>query len=83
MAPPTIVTRHELHEAGDHQTIRRGRVDPPAYVTRPGRTADGQDVMMWNGDAGYESGDADLDGPRNRLVMLNGFGGTDWIYVRA
>jgi 8-oxo-dGTP pyrophosphatase MutT (NUDIX family) len=83
MAPPTIVTLHELHEAGDHQTIRRGRVDPPAYVTRPGRTADGQDVMMWNGDAGYESGDADLDGPRNRLVMLNGFGGTDWIYVRA
>jgi hypothetical protein len=39
--------------------------------------------MMWNGDAGYESGDADADGPRNRLVMLNGFGGTDWIYVRA
>lgn len=82
MAPPTIVTLHELHEAGDASAIRRGRVDPPAYVTRPGRTGDGQDVMMWNGDAGYESGDADLDGPRNRLVMLNGFGGTDWIYVR-
>ncbi|MFM8848257.1 MAG: NUDIX hydrolase [Actinomycetota bacterium] len=82
MAPPTIVTLHELHEAGDASAIRRGRVEPPAYVTRPGRTGDGQDVMMWNGDAGYESGDADLDGPRNRLVMLNGFGGTDWIYVR-
>lgn len=82
MAPPTIVTLHELHEAGEASAIRRGRVDPPAYVTRPGRTSDGQDVMMWNGDAGYESGDADLDGPRNRLVMLNGFGGTDWIYVR-
>ena len=83
MAPPTIVTLHELHEAGDASAIRRGRVEPPAYVTRPGRTGDGQDVMMWNGDAGYESGDADLDGPRNRLVMLNGFGGTDWIYVRS
>ncbi len=83
MAPPTIVTLHELHESGDRHTIRRGRSQPPAYVTRPGRTADGQDVMMWNGDAGYESGDADADGPRNRLVMLNGFGGTDWIYVRA
>ncbi|MFM8562524.1 MAG: NUDIX hydrolase [Acidimicrobiia bacterium] len=82
MAPPTIVTLHELHEAGEASAIRRGRVAPPAYVTRPGRTSDGQDVMMWNGDAGYESGDADLDGPRNRLVMLNGFGGTDWIYVR-
>ena len=83
MAPPTIVTLHELHEAGAHHTIRRGRSNPPAYVTRPGRTTDGQDVMMWNGDAGYESGDADTKGPRNRLVMLNGFGGTDWIYVRS
>jgi len=83
MAPPTIVTLHELHEAGDHLSIRRGRSNPPAYVTRPGRTGDGQDVMMWTGDAGYESGDADLPGSRNRLVMLNGFGGTEWIYVRA
>ncbi len=82
MAPPTIVTLHEIHEAGDAEAIRRGRAVPPAYVTRPGRTSDGQDVMMWNGDAGYESGDADADGARNRLVMLNGFGGTDWIYVR-
>jgi 8-oxo-dGTP pyrophosphatase MutT (NUDIX family) len=83
MAPPTIVTLHELHEAGDPASIRRGRENPPAYVTRPGRTSDGRDVMMWNGDAGYESGDADADGPRNRLVMLDGFGGTDWVYVRA
>jgi len=83
MAPPTIVTLHELHEAGDREAIRRGRPNPPAYVTRPGRTADGQDVMMWNGDAGYESGDANTEGPRNRLVMSNGFGGTDWIYVRS
>lgn len=83
MAPPTIVTLHELHEAGDPLSIRRGRSEPPAYVTRPGRTSDGQDVMMWNGDAGYASGDADADGARNRLVMLNGFGGTEWIYVRA
>ncbi len=65
MAPPTIVTLHELHEAGD----RLHRDDPPRYVTRPGRTAEGHMVLLWHGDAAYESGDLDAPGGRNRLWM--------------
>jgi 8-oxo-dGTP pyrophosphatase MutT (NUDIX family) len=65
MAPPTIVTLHELHEAGG----RLHRDDPPRYVTRPGRTAEGHMVLLWHGDAAYDSGDLDAPGGRNRLWM--------------
>lgn len=82
MAPPTIVTLHEIHEAGDPDTVWKGPAAPPAYVTRPSRTSDGTAVLLWNGDAGYESGDADAVGARNRLVMPDGLGGPTWSYVR-
>ena len=29
-------------------------------------------VAMWGGDAGYESGDADVPGARHRLLMKSG-----------
>ena len=32
-------------------------------------TLDGNVVTLWAGDAGYESRDATIPGPRNRLVM--------------
>jgi 8-oxo-dGTP pyrophosphatase MutT (NUDIX family) len=65
LAPPTIVTLHELCEV---ETVERlWRSDPPRYLTRPTRTADGRDALLWFGDAGYESGDADAVGPRHRL----------------
>lgn len=80
MAPPTIVTLHELAECD--RPVWSGRVEPPAYVTRPAQTADGTAVLLWNGDAGYDSGDADAPGARNRLVMLDGFGGQQWRYER-
>jgi 8-oxo-dGTP pyrophosphatase MutT (NUDIX family) len=82
MAPPTIVTLHELAECAHPDRVWSGRADPPAYVTRPAQTADGTAVLLWNGDAGYESGDADAPGARNRLVMLDGFGGQQWTYDR-
>ncbi|MFZ9398307.1 MAG: NUDIX hydrolase [Ilumatobacteraceae bacterium] len=80
MAPPTIVTLHELAESA--ASVWSGRGEPPAYVTRPAQTVDGTAVLLWNGDAGYESGDADAAGARNRLVMLDGFGGQQWRYER-
>lgn len=83
MAPPTIVTLHELHEAGSAASIWRGRSTPPAYVTRPTMTRDGVAVLLWNGDAGYDSGDADLPGPRNRLLMPEGFGSPVFEYIRS
>ena len=82
MAPPTIVTLHELAECAHPTHVWSGRDEPPAYVTRPAQTADGTAVLLWNGDAGYESGDADAHGPRNRLVMFDGFGGQQWRYDR-
>jgi 8-oxo-dGTP pyrophosphatase MutT (NUDIX family) len=68
LAPPTIVTLHELHDAGSLDALR-ARQAPPAYVTRLARTADGRSVLLWHGDIGYESGDPDLIGPRHRLWM--------------
>jgi 8-oxo-dGTP pyrophosphatase MutT (NUDIX family) len=82
MAPPTIVTLHELAECEHPSRVWGGRADPPAYVTRPAQLVDGTAVLLWNGDAGYESGDADAAGSRNRLVMLDGFGGHQWRYER-
>lgn len=83
MAPPTIVTLHELHEAGSVDAVIAGRESPPAYVTRPAMRADGVPVLLWNGDAGYDTADADVPGARNRLVMHDGFGGDRWSYERA
>ena len=83
MAPPTIVTLHELLEAGGHDAIHRGRVGPPAYVTRPAVAADGSSIFLWSGDAGYETGNPDLPGPRNRLLLPEGFGGPVFEYIRS
>lgn len=65
MAPPTIVTVHDLLTVASAGSFRRA--DPPRYVTVAGRSADGRPVLMWHGDAGYDSGDADAPGPRHRL----------------
>ena len=68
LAPPTIVTLHELHEAGSVDALRT-RHSPPAYLTVPARTSEGTPVLLWHGDAGYESADADAPGDRHRLWM--------------
>ena len=39
------------------------------YETRAVKRRDGVRVALWAGDAGYEDWDADLTGPRHRLVM--------------
>jgi hypothetical protein len=65
MAPPTILTLRELAGFATIESI--ARVDVPRYVTRPAKAADGRAVLLWHGDSGYESGDANLPGPRHRL----------------
>ena len=50
----------------------------PRFATRIGKMIDGVLVSMWEGDAGYESGDANLEGTRHRLVM----GERPWRYER-
>ena len=65
MAPPTIVTLHQLHEAGSFARTRRSEY--PRFATRHTTTAKGEPVLLWHGDAGYEAMDPDLPGERNRL----------------
>lgn len=71
LAPPTIVTLHELHDAGSVEALAH-RADPPAYTTVATTAADGSMVLLWHGDAGYEVADPDADGPRHRLWMRAG-----------
>jgi 8-oxo-dGTP pyrophosphatase MutT (NUDIX family) len=68
LAPPTYVTLHRLAE---YPSLAELIADPPTverFVTRP--SSDGAvPVMLWEGDAGYETGDASLDGARHRMRM--------------
>jgi 8-oxo-dGTP pyrophosphatase MutT (NUDIX family) len=71
LAPPTIVTLHELHDAGPITELVPRR-EPPAFTTVATTTPDGTMVLLWHGDAGYESGDPHAGGPRHRLWMPPG-----------
>ena len=72
LAPPTIVTLHELatHDDVDSVLATAAARTPFRYQTRVGHL-DGALVTMWAGDAGYESGDATAPGGRHRLVMAD------------
>jgi 8-oxo-dGTP pyrophosphatase MutT (NUDIX family) len=75
---PTWMTLHSLasvDSAAGALALARSR-RPPAYlsrlVVRPDAGARGGRIVLWHGDAGYESGDPDRPGPRHRLVMADG-----------
>lgn len=73
LVPPTFVTLHYLSQhatAAEALTVLDVQ-EPRHYATRLGHCGDDL-VAMWAGDAGYESGDADLPGPRHRLCMCSG-----------
>ena len=80
LSPPTWITLHHLRgypSSADAASTLSQR-DPEYFATRIGRSADGI-VALYHGDAGYESGDADLAGARHRLWMLEG----GWRYERS
>lgn len=75
MVPPTYITLMELSE---HPTVAealaaaRGRADDiPHYETHIALD-DGVPVSLWHGDAGYETHDASIPGPRHRLTLHEG-----------
>ncbi|MEQ8689712.1 MAG: NUDIX hydrolase [Pseudomonadales bacterium] len=74
LVPPTWVTLYHLSQ---HPTVAafmahlEGR-PVQRYSTRVVKAADGNRVAMWAGDAGYEAWDAEVSGPRHRLVMASG-----------
>ena len=80
MLPPTYVTLTELaakETATELLKFAKAR-KPPLYATKIATS--GEDaISLWAGDAGYETADADLPGPRHRLVMSD----QSWQYQRS
>jgi 8-oxo-dGTP pyrophosphatase MutT (NUDIX family) len=80
LAPPTWVTLHQMSVYSSLADLlaAAGAATPEHYLTRPVRGDAGQ-VLVWHGDASYESGVYTTEGPRHRLVMMAG----DWRYERT
>lgn len=81
LAPPTYVTLADLAPITtvDEAIAMAERRSPlPRFASRFARTDDAQ-IVMWEGDAAYDHGDALADGPRHRLWMRS----TGWSYERS
>ncbi len=79
LAPPTFVSLHELSgwsSVDEAMAAVRART-PERFTTRISVQSDGP-VALWHGDAGYEAGDAEVDGRRHRLSMAK----RGWRYER-
>lgn len=79
LPPPTFVSLTWLRE---HRTCEDAMAavtaaQPTIYVPRPRPVADGV-VSIYGGDAGYDQGLVEHDGPRHRLWMVKG----GWRYER-
>ena len=73
LVTPTFVTLDWLaRRSGVEEALRCD--EPQFFATRIARAANGARVCLYAGDAGYDSGDCEVAGPRRRLVM----GRTDW-----
>jgi 8-oxo-dGTP pyrophosphatase MutT (NUDIX family) len=81
VAPPTYVTLTDLAIAGSVDEIialARRRRPIPRYASR--FAADGEiRVLLWEGDAGYDTADTGREGPRHRLWMR----AEGWSYERS
>ncbi|MGD9660438.1 MAG: NUDIX domain-containing protein [Porticoccaceae bacterium] len=74
MFPPTAVTLHELsQQASCRQTLsfyrERGIF---TYLPRLGAKVEGGSIFLYQGDAGYVSGNPDSRGARNRCYFKDG-----------
>ena len=77
---PTWVTLHTLAGAGSvadalAMAARRG---PVVYRSRVSVDGDRR-IVLWHGDAGYDTGDPAVPGPRHRLTMADG----GWAFERS
>ncbi len=81
LAPPTFVTLHDLAMMKSVDAVidlARRRQPQPFYQSRFA-DHDGQQVLLWHGDAGYETANTRSEGPRHRLWMPS----SGWIYERS
>ncbi len=77
---PTWVTLHTLTAASSvSDALALAAARPPVvYLSR--LFADGdRRIVLWDGDAGYATGDPTVPGPRHRLVMAD----TGWAFERS
>ena len=79
VAPPTWITLEQLarHATPDDVLDAFRRDEPTRFATRIAMTDDGP-FALYDGDAGYASGDASTAGPRHRLEMRD----DGWVYRR-
>jgi 8-oxo-dGTP pyrophosphatase MutT (NUDIX family) len=79
LAPPTYITLVQLAEAGTVEALLAlaSSREPEHFTTKIATDGEAM-VALYHGDAGYEAGDGSTDGPRHRLVMIDG----GWRYVR-
>ena len=79
LIPPTFITLALLAPfATAAEATAHYRDNPPEYFVTKFTRADGYNIALYSGDAGYETADASVPGPRNRLLMGEG----DWVYER-
>jgi 8-oxo-dGTP pyrophosphatase MutT (NUDIX family) len=81
VAPPTFVTLTDLAATGSVDEVielARRRQPIPRYASRFAADGEGQ-VLLWEGDAGYDTADATAPGGRHRLWMRP----TGWSYERS
>ena len=73
LAPPTWMTLHRLSLAPnvDAALAEAGGREPERFATRV-KPFGGGLLLLWKGDAGWESGDPALPGPRHRLTTGDG-----------
>jgi 8-oxo-dGTP pyrophosphatase MutT (NUDIX family) len=80
LPPPTFVTILELSEHRDAASALASFANGGLknFVPRICRVPGGA-CSLYEGDAGYEAGNAELAGPRHRLWMM----GSEWIYEKS
>ena len=79
MMPPTYLTLCDLARYSNVEQMLAGeRAREPDEVFPVFGKADGDEIVMFRGDAGYESGDGSLPGSRHRAVLRDQF----WRYIR-
>ena len=70
LVPPTWVTLHQLaaHNSVGSALAWARETESELFATRGIMNVKPR-IVLWEGDAGYETGSADAQGPRHRLVL--------------
>ena len=70
MLPPTYITLLSLLRYPTTAEMTAGESEiPPPYVFPVFTKADGKMAVLFQGDAGYETGDGGMAGPQHRAIM--------------